>query len=61
MKKIISKCLHFSMLSALSTLLLAGCSDWTEYESLDLTTPSVDAGLQADYVRNLNTYKAGAH
>lgn len=61
MKKIISKCLHFSMLSALSTLLLSGCSDWTEYESLDLTTPSVDAGLQADYVRNLKTYKAGAH
>lgn len=61
MKKIIRKSLRFSMLSAAFALLLTGCSDWTEYESLDLTTPSMDAGLQADYIRNLKTYKADAH
>lgn len=49
------------MLSAASALFLAGCSDWTEYESLDLKTPSMNTGLQADYVRNLKTYKAGTH
>lgn len=50
------------MLFAASALLLAGCSDWTEYESLDLTTPpSMNAELQADYVRNLKTYKTGIH
>lgn len=49
------------MLTAASAPLLAGCNDWTEYESLDLTVPSPDAGLHADYIQNLKTYKAGAH
>lgn len=61
MKNIVKKGLRFSALFAASALLLAGCSDWTEYESLEIKTPTMDEGLYTDYVKNLKAYKAGAH
>lgn len=61
MKNIMKKGLRFSALFAMSALLLASCNDWTEYESLDIETPTMDEGLYADYVKNLKAYKAGAH
>ena len=61
MKNTVKKGLRFSSLFAASALLLAACSEWTEYESLDIKTPSMDQGLYADYVKNLKAYKAGSH
>lgn len=52
----------------LSSLLLAalgaGCSEWTEPESLDLNKPSVeeqDPALYAAYLANLREWKASEH
>ena len=61
MKNTVKKGLRFSSLFAASALLLAACSEWTEYESLDIKTPSMDQGLYADYVKNLKASKAGSH
>lgn len=61
MKNIMKKGLSISALLAASALLVTSCSDWTEYESLDVKTPSMNEGLYADYVANLKAYKAGAH
>lgn len=61
MKNSMKKGITLSTLLAASALLVTACSDWTEYESLDIKTPSMDEGLYADYVANLKSYKAGAH
>lgn len=61
MKNTVKKDLRFFVLFAASALLLTGCSDWTEYESLEVKTPTMDEGLYADYVKNLKAYKAGPH
>lgn len=61
MKNTIKNSLRISVLAVVSTLTLVACSDWTEPESLKVKTPSIDAGLYADYLKNLKAYKAGAH
>lgn len=61
MKNSIKKGLFLPTLLAASALLMTACNDWTEYESLEIKTPTMDEGLRADYEANLRAYKAGAH
>lgn len=42
----------------------ASCEDWTDPESLDLYNPTFEeqnSQLYADYIKDLNNYKAGEH
>lgn len=61
MKNSIKKGLFLPTLLAASALLTTACSDWTDYESLEIKTPTMDEGLRADYEANLKAYKAGEH
>lgn len=51
--------LKYALLPAL--LLFVSCDDWTESESLEIKTPTIDAGLRADYIKNLKAYKTLPH
>lgn len=47
-----------------TSVLLGACEDWTEIESLDINTPSLqetNPQLYEDYLKDLNTYKGGNH
>lgn len=47
-----------------SALTLTSCDDWTEVESLDMETSSIEKqnpGLYADYLKDLNRFKAEDH
>lgn len=61
MKNILKNSLRISAMTAACILTLASCDDWTEPESLDIKTPSTDAGVYNDYLENLKAYKAGTH
>lgn len=64
MKNILLKsglCLALGMVASFS---LSSCEDWTDVESLDIVNPSFEEKnpqLYADYLKNLNAYKAGDH
>lgn len=54
-------CLALGMAASFS---LSSCEDWTEVESLDIHTPSLEEQnpqLYEDYLKDLNEYKAGNH
>lgn len=51
--------LKYALLPVL--LLVGSCDDWTEPESLKIKTPTIDAGLRADYIENLKAYKTSPH
>lgn len=54
-------CLALGMAASFS---LSSCEDWTEVESLDINSPSFEEKnpqLYADYLKNLNEYKASDH
>lgn len=61
MKVNISKVLIPALVTALS---FASCDDWTETESLNIHTPSIEEQnpeLYNQYVKSLNAYKASDH
>ena len=64
MKKILLNtglCLALGMSVALS---LSSCEDWTDVESLDINSPSLEEQnpqLYEDYLKDLNAYKASDH
>lgn len=61
MKVNISKVLVPALVAALS---FASCDDWTETESLNIHTPSIEdqnPELYAQYVKSLNDFKATEH
>ena len=45
MKNSIKKGLFLPTLLAASALLTTACSDWTDYESLEIKTPTMDEGF----------------
>lgn len=64
MKRLLKNSFRISALLAASVLLFAACDDWTEPESLELKTPSLEdqnSVLYAEYIKNLNDYKARPH
>ena len=64
MKNNMINSIRLSFLIAASALAFASCNDWTEYESLDVKTPSLEdqnPGLYAEYVKSLKAYKTGVH
>ena len=47
-----------------TSVLLGACEDWTEIESLDINTPSLEdknPQLYEDYLKDLNNYQEGNH
>lgn len=61
MKNSIKNSLRITAMAAASVFVLASCSEWTEPESLDINTSTMDPALRADYLKNLREYKSGAH
>lgn len=61
MKNNIKNTLRRTALAVASVCVLASCSEWNEPESLEINTPTMDPSLRADYLKNLQEYKAGAH
>ena len=54
----------FALFFMTLALIMNSCSDWTIPESLDLKNPSLgerNPQLYADYIKDLNKYKAGEH
>ena len=63
MKKYLKYNISAMMLFA-SALAVTSCDDWTEVESLEIHTPSIEdnnPGLYDDYLNNLNRYKKEDH
>lgn len=64
MKNYVKNSLWIAVATLTGAVALTACSDWTEPQSLDITTPSLEEqnpGLYAAYMQNLRDYKAGAH
>ena len=63
MKRILKYSLSAATMVACA-LIYSSCSDWTEQESLDIHTPTIEEQnpeLYAQYIESLNEYKASEH
>ncbi len=61
MKNYIKNSMRVLALAVAASLVFTACNEWTEPESMDMNTPSVESGLYGDYLKNLKAYKAGTH
>jgi len=64
MKNTVKNSLRAAALAVTGVVALSACSDWTEPQSLDITTPSLEEQnpeLYAAYLKSLREYKAAAH